>query len=129
MKLLAEGGAAGHMFHPFDLSWVNNGNDLIDFFEIFVDNAECKIDNGTGISIIKIDPNVVNTGKTKTFNNRDLSVLNPYDNATQYTLDKVPATTAVRQAPFILGARGYGITRENDTAIVVDPGDKSNTDD
>ena len=33
MKLLAEGGAAGHMFHPFDLSWVNNGTDLIDFFE------------------------------------------------------------------------------------------------
>ncbi len=27
------GGAAGHMNHPFDLEWVNNGDDLIDFFE------------------------------------------------------------------------------------------------
>ena len=27
------GGAAGHMNHPFDLDWVNNGEDLIDFFE------------------------------------------------------------------------------------------------
>ena len=27
------GGAAGHMNHPFDLSWVNTGDDLIDFFE------------------------------------------------------------------------------------------------
>ena len=26
------GGAAGHMNHPFDLGWVNSGNDLIDFF-------------------------------------------------------------------------------------------------
>ncbi|MHA1940746.1 MAG: adenylyltransferase/cytidyltransferase family protein [Candidatus Hodarchaeales archaeon] len=26
------GGAAGHMNHPFDLSWVNDGSDLLDFF-------------------------------------------------------------------------------------------------
>ena len=62
MKLLAEGGAAGHMFHPFDLSWVNNGNDLIDFFERskqFVAKegaAAVKID-GTNVSfkVVEID--------------------------------------------------------------------------
>ena len=62
MKLLAEGGAAGHMSHPFDLSWVNNGNDLIDFFERskqFVAKegaAAVKID-GTNVSfkVVEID--------------------------------------------------------------------------
>ena len=62
MKLLVEGGAAGHMFHPFDLSWVNNGNDLIDFFERskqFVAKegaAAVKID-GTNVSfkVVEID--------------------------------------------------------------------------
>ena len=27
------GGAAGHMAHPFDLSWVSSGPDLLDFFD------------------------------------------------------------------------------------------------
>ena len=62
MKLLAEGGAAGHMFHPFDLSWVNNGTDLINFFERskqFVAKegaAAVKID-GTNVSfkVVEID--------------------------------------------------------------------------
>lgn len=31
-KLLQEGGAGGHMFHPFNLPSVNTGRDLIDFF-------------------------------------------------------------------------------------------------
>ena len=31
--LLTEGGAAGHMAHPFNLSNVNNGKDLLDIFE------------------------------------------------------------------------------------------------
>ena len=31
-KLLLEGGAAGHMAHPFDLGWVKTGKDLIKFF-------------------------------------------------------------------------------------------------
>tara|TARA_R110000824_G_scaffold109571_5_gene257284 strand:+ start:470 stop:2575 length:2106 start_codon:yes stop_codon:yes gene_type:complete len=62
MKLLAEGGAPGHMFHPFDLSWVNSGNDLIDFFERskqFVEKegaGAVKID-GTNVSfkVVEID--------------------------------------------------------------------------
>ena len=44
------GGAAGHMNHPFDLSWVNDGNDLLDFFErakLYVDKA--------GAGSVKID--------------------------------------------------------------------------
>ena len=44
------GGAAGHMNHPFDLGWVNTGNDLIDFFEkskTFVDKK--------GAGAVKID--------------------------------------------------------------------------
>ena len=31
-KIINEGGAAGHMAHPFDLLTVKKGNDLIDFF-------------------------------------------------------------------------------------------------
>ena len=35
-KLLLEGGAAGHMAHPYDLDYVRSGQDLIDFFSIMV---------------------------------------------------------------------------------------------
>ena len=44
------GGAAGHMNHPFDLGWVDTGNDLLDFFErarVFVDKK--------GAGAVKID--------------------------------------------------------------------------
>ena len=32
-KFLLEGGAAGHMAHPFDLLTVNRGTDLVGFFK------------------------------------------------------------------------------------------------
>jgi hypothetical protein len=44
------GGAAGHMAHPFDLGWVDNGSNLIDFFEkakVFVEKK--------GAGAVKID--------------------------------------------------------------------------
>ena len=44
------GGAAGHMNHPFDLSWVNSGNDLVDFF----DRAKTFVDK-KGAGAVKID--------------------------------------------------------------------------
>lgn len=44
------GGAAGHMSHPFDLGWVNTGNDLIDFFE----RAKTFVDK-KGAGAVKID--------------------------------------------------------------------------
>jgi cytidyltransferase-like protein len=44
------GGAAGHMNHPFDLGWVNTGNDLIDFF----DRAKTFVDK-KGAGAVKID--------------------------------------------------------------------------
>jgi len=44
------GGAAGHMSHPFDLSWVNDGNDLLSFFE----RAKKYVDK-TGAGSVKID--------------------------------------------------------------------------
>jgi len=44
------GGAAGHMNHPFDLGWVNNGSDLIDFFERAKTYVEKK-----GAGSVKID--------------------------------------------------------------------------
>ena len=100
-----------------------------DFFEIKAFGLDGDVNDGTALVAIKLDQNIINTGKDTIFNNSDLSVMNPYDNATQYLLNLTPASRATRQAPFILGARGYGVTRENDTAIVVDPGDKSNTDD
>ena len=100
-----------------------------DFFEIKAFDLDGDVNDGTALVAIKLDQNIINTGKDTIFNSSDLSVMNPYDNATQYLLNLTPASRATRQAPFILGARGYGVTRENDTAIVVDPGDKSNTDD
>ena len=47
--LLTEGGAAGHMAHPFNLSNVNNGKDLLDVFE----NAADSLDKNPGS--VKID--------------------------------------------------------------------------
>jgi|TARA_R110000851_G_scaffold24382_18_gene70414 cytidyltransferase-like protein len=44
------GGAAGHMNHPFDLNWVTNGADLIDFFE----RAKAFIED-KGAGAVKID--------------------------------------------------------------------------
>jgi len=44
------GGAAGHMAHPFDLGWVNNGSNLIDFFEKAKTFVEKK-----GAGAVKID--------------------------------------------------------------------------
>ena len=54
-NLIVEGGAAGHMAHPFDLPGVNTGKDLLDFFETakkFIDNknpSAVKID-GVNVS-------------------------------------------------------------------------------
>ena len=56
------GGAAGHMNHPFDLDWVNTGDDLVDFFErakTFVqddDAAAVKID-GVNVSFKLVEHN------------------------------------------------------------------------
>ena len=44
------GGAAGHMNHPFDLGWVDTGNDLVDFFERAKTFVEKK-----GAGAVKID--------------------------------------------------------------------------
>ena len=44
------GGAAGHMNHPFDLGWVNTGNDLVDFF----DRAKTFVEK-KGAGAVKID--------------------------------------------------------------------------
>jgi len=54
-----EGGAGGHMMHPYLLPWVKSGNDLITFFKNVVDNindldASMKID-GVNTSIRMID--------------------------------------------------------------------------
>ena len=55
-QLLLEGGAAGHMAHPFDLEWVKTGEDLLNFFtqdipQYFQDHPEpsVKVD-GTNVS-------------------------------------------------------------------------------
>ena len=44
------GGAAGHMAHPFDLSWVSSGPDLLDFF----DRAKTFVEK-KGAGAVKID--------------------------------------------------------------------------
>ena len=54
-KLLIEGGAAGHMAHPYDLEWVKTGKDLIKFFtnnvvqHLTENNPSVKVD-GTNVS-------------------------------------------------------------------------------
>ena len=57
--LLVEGGAAGHMAHPFNLSNVNSGRDLLDIFEKSADSLDknpgaVKID-GVNASIRLVD--------------------------------------------------------------------------
>ena len=49
-NLIVEGGAAGHMAHPFDLPGVNTGSDLLDFFE-----TAKKFIDGKNPSAVKID--------------------------------------------------------------------------
>ena len=56
---LTEGGAGGHMAHPFDLHTVHNGKDLINFFDkayivVKKDAASLKID-GVNVSIRLVD--------------------------------------------------------------------------
>ena len=65
-KLLNEGGAAGHMAHPFDLKSVKNGKDLIGFFMLASDSlndspASVKID-GVNVSF-----KVIGEGQNKQF--------------------------------------------------------------
>ena len=65
-SLLTEGGAAGHMPHPFDLHGVNRGRDLIRIFEdsishIAMKSAATKVD-GVNVSI-----RLVNTPNGKEF--------------------------------------------------------------
>jgi len=56
------GGAAGHMSHPYDLAWVNTGDDLIRFFELAKDvEGTVKID-GVNVSF-----KVVGEGDNKQF--------------------------------------------------------------
>jgi hypothetical protein len=47
--ILKEGGAAGHMAHPFNIDWVKNGKDLLEVFKMSVDYLK----NGPGA--VKID--------------------------------------------------------------------------
>ena len=49
-NLIVEGGAAGHMAHPFDLPGVNTGVDLLNFFE-----TAKKFIDGKNPSAVKID--------------------------------------------------------------------------
>ena len=39
-KVINEGGAAGHMAHPFDLPYVKTGKDLINFFNKAVNSVK-----------------------------------------------------------------------------------------
>ena len=47
--VLNEGGAAGHMAHPFNIDWVKNGKDLLEVFKMAVEYLK----NGPGA--VKID--------------------------------------------------------------------------
>ena len=64
--LLSEGGAAGHMAHPFDLPNVTSGRDLVNVFEQAADSLQ------TNPGAVKIDGvnssiRLINVGGTKQF--------------------------------------------------------------
>jgi hypothetical protein len=60
-SLLKEGGAGGHMAHPFDVEWVKTGKDLIDVFNksiVYLEKgpASVKIDGvNASIRLITVD--------------------------------------------------------------------------
>jgi hypothetical protein len=93
-----------------------------DYVEFMCSGTNAKLDDGMGVVIIQMS-DTIPSGSGVSLLNRNLSVFNSYDISSQYTLE------TITQPPFILGARGYGVTRNNDKAIVVNPGDKSNPDD
>jgi len=59
--LLKEGGAGGHMAHPFNINWVNSGKDLIKAFQMSIDYlkkgpAAVKIDGvNASIRFVELD--------------------------------------------------------------------------
>ena len=61
------GGAAGHMNHPFDLGWVNTGNDLIDFFGRAKTFVEKKGAGAVKIDGVNVSFKVVGDEETKQF--------------------------------------------------------------
>jgi len=81
------GGAAGHMSHPFDLGWVDNGNNLIDFFE----KAKTFVDK-KGAGAVKIDGVNVSFKVVETPNGHEFAVdrgsLKPID-IEGITMDRV----------------------------------------
>ena len=60
-SLLKEGGAGGHMAHPFNINWVNSGKDLIKAFQMSIDYlkkgpAAVKIDGvNASIRFVELD--------------------------------------------------------------------------
>ena len=60
-SLLNEGGAGGHMAHPFNINWVNSGKDLIKAFQMSIDYlkkgpAAVKIDGvNASIRFVELD--------------------------------------------------------------------------
>jgi len=60
-SLLREGGAGGHMAHPFNINWVNTGKDLIKAFQMSIDYlkkgpAAVKIDGvNASIRFVELD--------------------------------------------------------------------------
>lgn len=75
--LLQEGGAAGHMAHPFDLPQIKNGKDLV---RLFVDSAKSLQENPAAVKIDGINTTlkvVKKNGKTQFA--LDRGSMNPLD--------------------------------------------------
>ncbi len=90
-KILLEGGAGGHMFHPFNLPSVHSGQDLVDFFESAIDfiraqpekvtpsnSASLKIDGvNTSFKLIKGDSGLefaLDRGSTKSIDIEGITI-------------------------------------------------------
>ena len=65
-KLITEGGAAGHMAHPFDLPYVKTGKDLINFFNKAV-NSVTKTPPSVKIDGVNASFRLVDTDEGKKF--------------------------------------------------------------
>lgn len=64
--LLSEGGAGGHMRHPFDLSWVNSGRHLLSFFEKAANYIQ-KNETSVKIDGVNVSFKLVGGPKSKRF--------------------------------------------------------------
>ncbi len=100
LQFVTEGGAAGHMAHPYDLDHVNTGNDLIDFFK----QAAEVLENDPSVASVKIDGVNVSFKYVGGEFAIDRGSMNPVDVA-GITVDKLPERFPPGHGMIAMGTR------------------------